>query len=154
MSLYGHEKVNLSVSTCFDYDVPIEQQIPLVARAGFSQLSIGWRESHSGYSSQPRRQLLRRLTADFGLGIDTLHGPIALAPDGLEQIHVAIEAAADLFCPVVVIHASEFEIEDSEVDQSLSRLLSLCESFAATARDLEIRIAIENYVLVLRPNWS
>jgi hypothetical protein len=31
----------LSVATSFDYGVPIEEQVPLIAAAGFTHLSLG-----------------------------------------------------------------------------------------------------------------
>lgn len=46
----------ISISTCFDYDVPIESQLPLVAEAGFTHVSLGAREPHSKYLSQDGRE--------------------------------------------------------------------------------------------------
>ena len=48
------------VATSFDYGIVFDAQVPLVAEAGFTPLSLGAREEHSGYLSVEGRQ---RITA-------------------------------------------------------------------------------------------
>lgn len=45
----------ISISTCFDYGIPIEQQIPLIAKAGFSYVSLGENKEHSRLMSKEGR---------------------------------------------------------------------------------------------------
>ena len=44
------------VATSFDYGIVFDAQVPLVAEAGFTPLSLGAREEHSGYLSVEGRQ--------------------------------------------------------------------------------------------------
>lgn len=37
---------SISISTCFNYSIPIEKQIPMIKKTGFSHISIGSEYEH------------------------------------------------------------------------------------------------------------
>lgn len=59
-----------SIATSFNYDIPIERQIHLIAEAGLTHLSLGAMFDHSGYLEAGRRRDLRAKIADLGLAMD------------------------------------------------------------------------------------
>jgi sugar phosphate isomerase/epimerase len=111
----------LSISTSLDYALPIEAQVPLIAEAGFTHLSLGENADHSGYPDPHRRRHLRQLVAAHGLHFDTLHGP-PLDGERSEHLAIAIAAAADLGAPVVVAHAGPFDFPAAELPVRLETI--------------------------------
>lgn len=53
------ERQAVSVATSFDYALPIDRQIPLIADAGFTHFSLGADVAHSDYLSAVGQQRLR-----------------------------------------------------------------------------------------------
>jgi sugar phosphate isomerase/epimerase len=134
----------VSISTTFDYSVPIERQIRLVAEAGFSHLSLGGDAEHSGYLSEAGHGRLNTWLSEAGLEIDTIHGPRAGLADSLANLTAAAVAAADLGAPVVVTHPAPFEFEASELPRYLAAALDTCRALEPVARETGIVFAIEN----------
>ncbi len=125
----------VSVATSFDYALPIDQQIPLIADAGFTHFSLGADVAHSDYLSAVGQQRLRELAQTHGLGIDTIHGPRADQPNALATLTAVVDAAAELGVPVVVVHGSPFDFPEAELSARLEKLL--------LARS-GVRLALEN----------
>ena len=69
------DKPRLSISTCFNYAVPVEEQLPLIPEAGFTHVSFGQDEKHSGILDMQTRRILKELLRKNSLEIDTIHGP-------------------------------------------------------------------------------
>ena len=134
----------LSISTSFDYDVPIELQIPLITAAGFTHVSLGGREAHSGYLSKGSRMRLKTLVQRHSLRIDTIHGPRADQPGSIELLSEVAEAAADLSAPVVVAHGGPFAFDEAELPARLEGLLSVCEALGPIAARTGVVFALEN----------
>ena len=118
-------KVQVSISTCFNYGIPIEGQIPLIAEAGFTHVSLGQNLNHFDYLSAERRQRLSKLLDRFSLNIDTIHGPQA-DKTNTKDITAAAESAVDIHAPVVVMHAGPFDFGDNELAARLAQLKELC----------------------------
>jgi len=114
-------KIKLSISTCFNYGVSIEEQIPLITEAGFTHVSLGQNLQHFDYLSADKRQQLSRLLDQFNLNIDTIHGPQADKTDLVKLANVA-QSAVDLHAPVVVMHAGPFEFGENELTTRLAQL--------------------------------
>ena len=49
---------DLSISTAFDYSIPIEKQVKLIAESGFNYISLGGNKEHSGFMSVEGRKNL------------------------------------------------------------------------------------------------
>lgn len=134
----------VSISTAFDYAVPIETQIPLVAEAGFSHLSLGGDTDHSGYLSEAGRGRLKALLSQGGLSVDTIHGPRADLTDSVERLTAVARAAAGLEVPVVVTHPGPFEFDEPQMPGHLDEVLRVCQELAPVAAETGVVFAFEN----------
>jgi len=134
----------LSISTSFDYEVPIEAQLSLIAEAGFTHVSLGGQEAHSGYLATTSRVRLKELLRRHSLRIDTIHGPRADQPDGVAVLSATIEAAVDLSAPVVVVHGGPFDFKAAELPSRLEALLRTCEALEPVLAATGIVVALEN----------
>ena len=134
----------VSVATSFDYALPIDQQIPLIADAGFTHFSLGADVAHSDYLSAVGQQRLRAFAQTYGLAIDTIHGPRADPPNALATLTAVVAAAAELGVPVVVVHGSPFDFPEAEFSARLEKLLETCEQLTPVLAGSGVRLALEN----------
>jgi sugar phosphate isomerase/epimerase len=134
----------ISISTTFNYDIPIDEQIAHIAQAGFSHVSLGANADHSGYLSASGRKRLKALVQQNGLSIDTVHGPRMDLPDSVPQLTALIEAADDLGAPVVVVHAGPFAFDEAELPTRLKAVLQTGRTVEPVARNRGIKVALEN----------
>ncbi len=137
-------KPRISISTCFDYAVPVETQIPLIAEAGFTHISLGKDVNHSGILDRQKRRKLRDLLDHHNLEIDTIHGPQLCSPGSTGQLRETINAAADLGAPVIVVHPGPFELNEADLSQSLATVLHTLEKTTPEIEQAGIKIALEN----------
>lgn len=138
------DKPQISISTCFDYTVPLERQIPLIAEEGFTHISFGQDENHSGILSTPRRRTLKELLRENGVKIDTIHGSQLCDPESTGKLSEILFAAHDLNVPVVVVHPVTFELNQDDFDTSLTTILKTLEILKPSLQESGIKIAIEN----------
>ena len=96
----------MSVVTSFNDQIPLEDQVWLIAEASFTHLSLGARDDHRPYRSAAGRVRITALLRTHGLALDTIHRPRLDQPDGVEVLSQAAEVAAELGPGVVVVHAS------------------------------------------------
>lgn len=144
MSEVGRRGPRVSIATSFDYCVPIEEQIPLIAEAGFTDVSLGAREGHSGYLSRQRRARLASLVRASGLAIDTIHGPRLDEPNSVETLSAVASAAAELGAPVIVVHVSPFDFPAAELPSRQAALLRTCVALEPLLKELGVHFALEN----------
>jgi sugar phosphate isomerase/epimerase len=133
----------ISISAGFDYDIPIEKQIPLIAQAGFTHISLGSQRSHFDYLSKESRQQLSELLKQYSLKIDTIHGPDAIKTS-VEVFKAIAEAAVDLRVPVVVFHAGPFDFPENELNSILLKSKKICREINLIAQNTGITFALEN----------
>lgn len=134
----------LSITTAFDYSLRIEDQLPLIAAAGFTHVSLGARLTHCNYlDADERRRLKTALQAEH-LRIDTIHGPRGDKQDSLEQLTATAYAASDLGARVVVFHATEFDLEAKDLCATTDLILATCEALEPVARATSVTFALEN----------
>ena len=138
------DKKRISISTCFDYGIPIEAQIPLISAAGFTHISLGSNQTHFNYLSGSDRQKLKELLNRYSLKIDTIHGPIADKPGVVEELKALAEGAAELEAPVVVLHGGPFTFNEYELDPRLARLIEVCREIEKISQNTGIIFALEN----------
>jgi sugar phosphate isomerase/epimerase len=134
----------LSISTAFNYDVAIDEQIPVIAAAGFSHVSLGAQEDHSGYLTASGRKRLKGLLQQHRLTIDTIHGPRMDLPDSIDRLSAVASAAVELDVPVVVVHAGPFAFEAPELPDYLNAVLQTGKEVESIARNTGITFALEN----------
>jgi sugar phosphate isomerase/epimerase len=134
----------LSISTAFDYALRIEEQLPLIAAAGFSHVSLGARLAHFNYLDAGERSQLKALLQTHHLRIDTLHGPRADQAQSAAQLTEVAYAAADLGARVVVCHATEFDPGTQELAATIQRVLYTCAALQPVVRATRVTFALEN----------
>lgn len=138
------EKPEISIATCFDYSVPLYDQIPIVAEVGFTHLSLGHREDHSGINDPVKRKQLKSLLAQYNLKIDTIHGPSMNRQDSAASLEKLITAARDMGVPVLVVHPAPFTIEEDSFQDDLALILKNISEVEPLLRETGIRLALEN----------
>ncbi|HWE64144.1 MAG TPA: sugar phosphate isomerase/epimerase family protein [Chloroflexota bacterium] len=135
--------VDLSISTCFDATIPLDAQLPLIAQAGFTYVSLSGNRDHFDYLAAEQRHHLRGLLRRVSLRLDTLHGP-RLHQVTDETLVEVVHAAADLTVPIVVVHAGPFDLEGVDLAGHLERTLNTCSAIESVLRATGVRMALEN----------
>ena len=138
------ERKRLSISTCFDYSIPIEKQIPLIADAGFTHISLGQNQSHCNYLLETERYKLKELLSEYSLKIDTIHGPNTDKPHIIKELASIAESSAELEVPVVVLHGGPFAFDESELDLRFLELKKVCREIEIISQNTGIAFALEN----------
>jgi sugar phosphate isomerase/epimerase len=133
----------LSVSTSLDYALPIASQLPLIAEAGFTHVSLGENADHSGYPDPLCRRRLAELLHEHGLQLDTIHGP-RIDQHGNDVLAITFEAAAELGAPVVVAHAGPFDFPAAELLGRLDIVRRRCDELAPLLEQTGVVLALEN----------
>ena len=133
-----------SIATSFAYDCPLEDLIPLIAEAGFTNVSLGAQEPHSSYLGDARRSGLRNLLLDCSLQMDTIHGKPLHLPQADSTLAATVEAAAFLKVPIVVVHAGPFDLGPGDIHEHLEATLATCEALTSILRDNGVKLALEN----------
>lgn len=137
-------KREISISTTFDYSIPIEQQIKLIAESGFNYISLGAKEEHSEFMNRESRKNLKSLLKQFSMSIDTIHGCRADLPNSIEMLSATAESAVELGSKIVVFHPTSFEIKDYEVNVKLENLFKVCGELKYISKHTGIIFALEN----------
>ncbi len=137
-------KPRISVATSFQYGISIEEQIPLVAEAGFSHISLGARPEHSGYLDTRRRADLKARLSDYGLAMDSIHARNLSEPEAAVQASATVTAAAELEVPCVVAHVGPFHCKTEGVQGRIESALSTCNALLPVAREAGLVLALEN----------
>jgi sugar phosphate isomerase/epimerase len=145
--------MDLAVSTCYDYRVPIEQSIELIGRSGFQLISLGGREAHSHYQKDQGRAKLAEIAPRWGLSIDSIHAPFGSTADitqseavlrhsAVVEMKRTIAACNELEVRTAVLHLNSHRT-DSISDRLQNQKKSIPEILDC-AHDNNIRVAIEN----------
>jgi len=135
----------ISISTTFNYNIPLAEQLSLISRAGFSHVSLGANESHSEYLNYKRRSEIKEILKALSLEIDTLHFPQPLDDfNDKVLLNDIIEAALDLSIPVIVCHGGPFEFDKNEFNRRRDSLLKICFQLENIAKETGITFALEN----------
>lgn len=145
--------MELAISTCYDYGVPIERSIEHIASAGFKLISLGGREEHSLYQKESGRNRLAAAVQSAGIKINSIHAPYdptadltqaedVLRHSAIVEIRRCVTACKELGAPVAILHLNfpgPRGISDrlKKVRESLDEILPF-------ARSNKIRIAAEN----------
>ena len=146
-----------AIFTSFDKDLPLPEATAMIRAAGFEVVAIGAGPGRPGYTTAEGRDEIRRLFAQHGLAIDSLHAPF---PSGdrlysldederTESVRLciqALEAAAELDGRIVVIHLiqpygiPEGDVRNRMIEHGRRSVAALADRAAA----LGVRLALEN----------
>ena len=138
------DRPQVSIATSFQYDIPIDEQIGLVAEAGFSHISLGVRPEHSGYLDRNRRAQLKSQLRAHSLKVDTIHARRLDDLDAISQASASANAATDLDAKCVVVHAGPFSCKDEGLEQHIRDLIATCGALAQVSRQNGVIFALEN----------
>jgi sugar phosphate isomerase/epimerase len=115
----------------------------MIAHAGFNYVSPGGSLKHLDYLDKATRKNFTQLLAQYGLTMDTIHGPLTGKFD-IEILKRTAEAAAGFGAGVVVVHCSPFEITESELASLLPQRQKDCKELEKISRATGVRFALEN----------
>ena len=135
-----------SISTTFDYSVPLSEQLPMIRKAGFTHVSFGMDYTHSGLLDENNWDGLKKMLEENDLLVDTVHGYDLDREDSLEKNEILARAAKALGAPVVVIHCTVFWFEDDEYDEKFRVVSGRIKEMERIAKETGIRFAFENMV--------
>lgn len=137
---------NTSISTTFNYDIPIFEQIPLIKEAGFTHISLGMDYSHSGLLEEERLKQLCVEIINAGLKVDTIHGFDLDQSDYLEVNEKVAKAANKLGAKTVVVHCSAFWFPDTQYEDKYVTVSKRIKDIEEIAKKNNVKFAFENVV--------
>ncbi len=134
----------ISVSTCFDYNISLKNQLELIKTAGFSHFSIGTNYNHSGILDSKNYNDILLLSKDNDLSIDTIHGYTMDKEDTITINEKLAKAASILNVPVIILHCSSFSINPNTLDERKRNIISKLPIFEELAKTYNVVFAFEN----------
>lgn len=144
----------LSIGTTFNYDIPLETQLPLIREAGFSHISLGGGNTeHSGYLGDEGRKRLRRLLSANDIRVCSIHCPYddkadlsspdkASAASALGLFKRCLDAALFLNAGGIIFHPCSFRANDPEIRKEV--LVQQVSSLLDHIGQEPLFVAIEN----------
>ena len=134
----------ISISTCFDYQIPIDVQFQMIKKAGFDYVSIGSNYDHSGILEKTGIHKIKELCKEYQLGIDTIHGYAMDKSDTL-NINEKLSVAAEMLnVPTIVLHCSAFTFNPDTYNQRKADVMNKLPDFQNLAKQHGIKFAFEN----------
>lgn len=134
----------ISISTCFDYSIPFEEQLCMIRNAGFAFISFGSNYQHSGILHPVGLKNAVSAVRANGLAVDTVHG-CNMDTEGAVDINTkAAIAARELGAPVVVLHCSSFAFDPSSLDERKKDISSKLRQYTEISKEFGVKFAFEN----------
>lgn len=146
MSLKGLSCCQTSISTTFNYAIPINEQLVLVKNAGFTHISLGMDYEHSQILNEESLNSLVKLLNELDLMVDTVHGYDLDKDDDIEINKIVAAAAYKLKAGIVVVHCSDFWFNDAEYEAKEKMVRERICFLEEIAKENGIRFALENVV--------
>jgi sugar phosphate isomerase/epimerase len=146
------KEYKFGISTTVDYSVPIEIQLPAIARAGFDFVSLGANMEHSGFLKPARFRSVMKIASELGLIIESAHFPFGreydlAALDEKMREHAAnalaefVSLARDSGIRIAIVHPHDY-FNDSK-EGCLNRATEALQKAIANTPS-KVKIAIEN----------
>ena len=144
-----------AIGTTFNFDIPIEEMVPLVARAGFQSISLaGGNALESGYLKSDVRKKTLRVCREHKILVDSIHAPFGRqidisSPDkdirltGIELMLRAIDACGMLGCSQLMIHLND-RFDREELASRITFVEKSMAVIVAHAEQEHIELAVEN----------
>ncbi len=137
---------NISITTGFNYALPISNQLKIIRQAGFSHVSIGCDYEHSGILDKTRLHDLKNEIEKYQLQVDTVHGYDLDKDDAIEINEKIARATSILGSKVIVVHCSSFMFDESELEYKRIKVKSILNKLIQIAMKYKIQFAFENVV--------
>jgi len=149
--------MNIAMFTGFGKNIPFEQEIAMIKKAGFDIIALdGNLSSPVSYASPEGLKIIQKAIRQSGLSVDSVHAPF---PEGdrlfsinenermesFAKCRLAIKAASELDGKIVVIHLIPYGIPEGGIrrqmiKQGLKSVSSLLEYSSAH----NVKLALEN----------
>lgn len=144
-----------AIGTTFNFDIPIEEMVPMVGLAGFRRISLaGGNALESGYLKQDIRKRILQTCSQGGVLVDSIHAPFGnrldiSSPDpdirtaGIELTLRAIDACRMMGCSQLMIHLNDrFRKEELEarimfIEKSITIIVDYANRY-------DVDLAVEN----------
>lgn len=145
--------MELAISTCYDYRIPVERSIEHIGNAGFRLVSLGGREEHSQYQKDAGRSSLADVIEKEGVRIDSIHAPYdptadltqkedVLRHSAVVEMRRCIAACKALGAGVAIVHLNFFR--PGGISDRLKKVRNSLEEILPCARENGVKIAAEN----------
>ena len=134
----------LSISTSFDYGLPLDQQLRFISQERFSHVSFGSKQDHSSLLTPGGCKNIIRLLEENNLESDTIHGDMLVRPNAVETTIELIDVASELGMNRIVAHGGPFSFHAEALQDHLKNLIDNCNALSPILEDNGIRIALEN----------
>jgi sugar phosphate isomerase/epimerase len=147
-------KNTMSIGTTFDYDMPLKEQLPIIERVGFSHISVGARLEHSGYLKMSGRHNVKKMVANHGIAVCSIHTPFGenidisspnsvIASKTKDCYKRCIDAARYLGARVVIFHPTAYRQFD-QLDRRKKTIVENVNGLLDYAGNRGVRLAVEN----------
>lgn len=144
-----------AIGTTFNFNIPIEKMVPLVARAGFDRILLaGGNASVSGYLDKSMRDKTRRVCRQCNVLVDSVHAPFGSrldisSPDpGIRRKGVELTLRAIDVCTVFDRARLMLHLNDRFNETELGSRTMLIEKSMAViveyARQHHVDLVVEN----------
>lgn len=136
---------NISISSCFDYDIPLEEQMKYISKAGFMYISFGSNLEHSKLFIQGRVEQIKKALAENNLCIDTIHFSQSLSTEDWQPVmEKTMQIAKELNCPVVVAHCTSFMGKEIQSNDDIEKLKVSIIDLTELCKKYKVKVALEN----------
>ena len=135
---------NISISTSFDYDISIGDQIKLVKKYGYKCISLGTNYEHSGILKEDEVKKLKNIINSNNLKIDTIHGYNLDKIDTIEINEKILKSSIILECPLIVLHCSSFMIKENSFNERKKNINLILNKMKTLYEKYGIKYALEN----------
>lgn len=153
-----HDRMQISISTTFNYDIPLRKQLPMIRKAGFTHISLGGgRLEHSGYLDTNGQKKLTEMLETSDLKICSIHAPLIKGVDisspdeevssaALDLLKRTVDAALILRAKTVIFHPTSSETGnlDYRKEALVGQVLALLEHIG----EEDVKLAVENLTRV------
>ena len=144
-----------AIGTTFNFDIPIQDMVPMVARAGFRRISLaGGNARASGYLNTDIRARTIKVCTEHDVMVDSIHAPFGRqldisSPDreirraGVELTLQAVDACAAFGGVQLMIHLND-RFEKPELETRIVHIEKSMEIIVEYAVRKHIDLAVEN----------
>jgi sugar phosphate isomerase/epimerase len=145
--------MQMGISTCYNYDIALAENLKAISEAGFKFVSLGGRVSHSGYNKPEGREKILKFLSENNLTLDSVHAPFdptcdlsqledIFAQGALIELKRAITATAELGVPILIVHLTSFK--PSRIAERIQAVKKNLPQLVQFAESSNVIIALEN----------
>ncbi len=144
----------ISIGTTFNYGIPLEGQLPLIKKTGFTHISLGAKLEHSNYMERGGQKVIKTMVESHGLAVCSIHTPFGKgidisSPDKdisdrtVEMYRRCIESAQFLSAGTVIFHPTAY-LSSGSIDVRKDTLVANVGKLLDHAGKGTVKLAVEN----------